>query len=221
MNPPLRMRGPDQTPKRRVRGESLIALLVGLALGLGVLTGCIHLWMVTLKAQRSALQETHLHQDLHAALDWMAQELRHAQYLNPAWQKRTATDCNDAFCGLPEDFSVSDSQIEFSWDRNDNGVKDTTECSGFQLREGQLRIKTNCTSGQWQVISHAQNVKVSVLQFTPHCAWANGSLQRYIDIQLSAALPSEPTNTITHQVSVYLRNAQPVSTLAKSTALCS
>lgn len=207
--------------RQRVRGESLIAVLIGLALGLGVLTGGIHLWMVTLKAQRSALQATHLHQDLHAALDWMAQELRNAQYLNPAWQMRTAADCKDAFCGLPEDFHVSDSQIEFSWDRNDNGVKDITECSGFQLREGELRIKTNCTSGQWQVITHAQNLTVSALQFTPHCAWSNGSLHRYIDIQLSANLPSEPANTVAHQVSVSLRNAQPVSTSGAAPALCS
>ena len=221
MNAPPRRCGSDQTAKRRVRGESLIALLVGLALGLGVLTGGIHLWMVTLKAQRSALQETHLHQDLHAALDWMAQELRNAQYLNPAWQMRTTADCKDAFCGLPEDFSISDSQIEFSWDRNDNGVKDTTECSGFQLRANELRIKTNCTSGQWQVITHLQNVQVKALAFTPHCSWLNGSLQRHIDIQLSAVLPNEPQTTVSHQQSVYLRNALPVSSVAAATTLCS
>lgn len=221
MNPRRSAYSPRTASAPRMRGESLIALLVGLALGLGVLTGGIGLWMVTLKAQRSALQETHLQQDLHAALEWMVQELRNAQYIHPAWDQRTAANCNDAFCGAPEDFSVSESQIEFSWDRNDNGLKDITECSGFQLRADELRLKTNCTTGQWQVITHAQNVRVTALQFTPHCVWQNGSLQRYIDIQLSAALPNEPLNTVTHQRSVHLRNAQPASTTASGPGLCS
>ena len=221
MSPLRPAHSPLTASAQRMRGESLIGLLVGLAVGLGVLTGGIGLWMVTLKAQRHALQETHLQQDLHAALDWMVQELRNAQYLSPAWQKRTAADCSDAFCGAPEDFSFSDGHIEFSWDRNDNGLKDITECSGFQLRADELRIKTNCTTGQWQLITHAQNLKVTALQFTPQCVWQNGSLQRYIEIQLSAALPSDPLYSVTHQRSVFLRNAQPASTPSANAGLCS
>ena len=200
----------------RLRGESLIAVLIGLALGLGVITGGIGLWMVMLKAQRKVLQESRMQQDLHAALDWMAQELRQAQYLHDAWQTRTAADCSDAFCGAPEDFSVSSSQIEVSWDRNDDGLKDNKECTGFQLRSNELRTKTSCASGQWQVITHAEQVKVTALQFTPRCTWRDGSVLRHIDIQLSAELPSDPLTQVTHQLSVQLRNAQPAATAPSS-----
>lgn len=196
---------------RRMRGESLIGLLIGLALGLGVLTGGISLWMITLKAQRSALQESRMHQDLRAAMDWMAQEIRQAQYVRNAWALRTTTDCNDAFCGAPEDFSVKDSQIEFSWDRDDDGTKDNNECNGFQLREFELRTKTSCASGQWQVVTNAEHIKITSLKFTPRCAWANGSLLRHLDIQLTAALPNDTLTTVTHQQSLQLRNAQPAA----------
>jgi type IV pilus assembly protein PilW len=195
----------------RMRGESLIGLLIGLAMGLGVLVGGISLWMVTLKAQRNAMQDRLMHQDLRAAMDWMAQEIRQAQYVHNAWALRTTTDCKDVFCGAPEDFSVSDNQIEFSWDRDDNGLKDNKECNGFQLRAFELRFKTACLSGQWQVISNAEHVKITSLKFTPHCTWVNGSVLRHIDIALTAALPNDPLTTLTLQQSVQLRNAQPAS----------
>lgn len=193
------------------RGESLLGLLIGLAMGLGVLAGGISLWMATLKAQRNAMQDRLMHQDLRAVMVWMAQEIRSAQYIHNAWEKRTSANCSDAFCGAAEDFSVSDNQIEFSWDRNDNGIKDNKECAGFQLRAYELRFKTACTSGQWQVISNAEHVKITSLKFTPRCTWANGSVLRYVEIQLTAALPNDPFTTLTHQQSVQLRNAQPAA----------
>ncbi len=197
--------------RKGVRGDSLIGLLIGLAVGLGVLTGGISLWMVTLKAQRSAMDESRMHQDLRAAMDWMAQEIRQAQYLHQAWKFRTGTDCNDAFCGAPEDFTLSDNQIEFSWDRNDDGDKDNNECNGFLLRAYELRTKTSCATGQWQVVTNAEHVKVTSLKFTPRCAWVDGTVQRHIDIQLTASLPNDPLTLVTHQQSVNLRNALPAA----------
>jgi type IV pilus assembly protein PilW len=196
---------------RRERGESLIGLLIGLAMGLGVLVGGISLWMVTLKAQRNAMQGRLMHQDLRATMDWMAREIRQAQYVHNAWALRTTTDCKDVFCGAPEDFSVSDNQIEFSWDRDDDGTKDNNECNGFQLREFELRTKTSCASGQWQVVTNAEDVKITSLKFTPRCTWVNDSVLRHIDIQLRATLPNDPLTVVTHEQSVQLRNAQPAS----------
>lgn len=209
---------PSSPPKRQrsawvkgMCGDSLIGLLIGLAAGLGVLTGGISLWMVTLKAQRNAMQESRMHQDLRAAMDWMAQELRQAQYLHQAWKFRTLTDCKDAFCGTAEDFTVSDNQIEFSWDRNDDGDKDNNECNGFQLRSSELRTKTSCSTGQWQVVTNAEHVKITALKFTPRCTWVDGTLLRHIDIELTAALPNDPWMQVTHQQSVHLRNALPAA----------
>ena len=197
----------------RMRGESMISLLIGLIVGLFVLNGGIHLWMNTLKSQRTVLQENHLQQDLRAALDWMAQDIRRAQYINGAWRTRITPTCNDEFCGQAEDFSVSANQIEFSWDRNDNGSKDNNECTGFQLKSYELRAKTSCNPVVWSAITDAASIRVTALQFTLHCRWVNGSLLRHMDIQMTVALPNDPLTTVTHKQNIALQNAVPATAL--------
>jgi len=199
---------------QRIRGESMISLLIGLAMGLLVISGGIHLWMTTLKSQRTALQESHLAQDLRTAMAWMVQDIRRAQYMNGAWRTRTMSTCNDDFCGTAEDFSVSANQIEFSWDRNDNGSKDNNECTGFQLKSYELRTKTACSPAVWSAITDAGSIKVMALQFTSHCSWLQGTLFRHITVQLTAALPNDPSTLLTQKQSITLHNASPAAALA-------
>ena len=199
---------------RRMRGESMVSLLIGLAMGLMVISGGIQLWMTTLQSQRTALQESHLAQDLRTAMDWMAQDIRRAQYMNGAWRTRIKSTCNDAFCGAAEDFSVSANQIEFSWDRNDNGKKDNNECTGFQLKSYDLRTKTACSPAVWSAITDAASIKVMALQFTSHCSWVEGTLLRHMTVQITAALPSDPKTLVTQKQSIALHNAMPATALA-------
>lgn len=199
---------------RRMRGESMIGLLVGLTVGLLVLSGGIALWASTLKAQRTALQESRLHDYLRSAMDWMVQDIRRAQYMNAAWSTRITPNCSDEFCGTAEDFSVSANQIEFSWDRNDNGKKDNKECTGFQLKSYELKTKTACAPAVWSgAITDVGSVKVTRLQFTSHCRLVEGSLMRHIDIEISATLPNDPLTIATHKQSITLHNAIPATTL--------
>jgi Tfp pilus assembly protein PilW len=200
--------------KLNMRGESMVSLLVGLAVGLLVLTGGVTLWINTLKSQRIALQINHLNQDLRSAMDWMAQDIRRAQYVNAAWRSRISPNCNDDFCGAAEDFSVSANQIEFSWDRNDNGIKDNKECTGFLLKSSELKVKTSCAPAVWSsAITDAGSIKITALQFTLRCSAVAGTLMRHIDLQMTAALPNDPLTTVTHQQSVALRNALPVTNI--------
>ena len=199
---------------QRIRGESMISLLIGLAMGLLVISGGIHLWMTTLQSQRTVLQESHLEQDLRSAMDWMVQDIRRAQYMNAAWRTRIMSTCNDDFCGATEDFSVSANQIEFSWDRNDNGSKDNNECTGFQLKSYELRTKTACSPAVWSAITDAGSIKVTALQFTPHCSWVKGTLLRHLIVQITAALPNDPNTLVTQKQSITLHNAMPATALA-------
>jgi len=199
---------------QRIRGESMISLLIGLAMGLLVISGGIHLWMTTLKSQRTALQESHLAQDLRTAMAWMVQDIRRAQYMNGAWRTRTMSICNDDFCGTAEDFSVSANQIEFSWDRNDNGSKDNNECTGFQLRSYELQTKTSCEPVVWTAITDAGSIKVTSLQFTSRCSWIQGTLLRHMTVQITGALPNDPNTLVTQKQSIALHNAMPATALA-------
>jgi Tfp pilus assembly protein PilW len=199
---------------QRIRGESMISLLIGLAMGLLVIGGGIHLWMATLKSQRTALQESHLAQDLRTAMAWMVQDIRRAQYMNGAWRTRIMSACNDAFCGAAEDFSVSANQIEFSWDRNDNGSKDNNECTGFQLSSYELHTKTACGPVVWTAITDAGSIKVTSLQFTSRCSWVQGTLLRHMTVQITAALPNDPNTLVTQTQSIALHNAMPATAIA-------
>lgn len=199
---------------RRMRGESMVSLLIGLAMGLTVISGGIQLWMTTLKSQRTALQESHLAQDLRAAMAWMVQDIRRAQYMNGAWRTRIKSTCNDAFCGAAEDFSVSANQIEFSWDRDDDGKKDNNECTGFQLKSYELHTKTSCGPVVWTAITDAGSIKVTSLQFTSRCSWVQGTLLRHMTVQISAALPNDPNTLVTLKQSIALHNAMPATALA-------
>ena len=199
---------------QRIRGESMISLLIGLAMGLLVISGGIHLWMTTLKSQRTALQESHLAQDLRTAMAWMVQDIRRAQYMNGAWRTRIMSACNDAFCGAAEDFSVSANQIEFSWDRNDNGSKDNNECTGFQLSSYELHTKTACGPVVWTAITDAGSIKVTSLQFTSRCSWVQGTLLRHMTVQITAALPNDPNTLVTQTQSIALHNAMPATAIA-------
>ena len=199
---------------RRMRGESMVSLLIGLAMGLMVISAGIHLWMTTLKSQRTALQESHLAQDLRTAMAWMVQDIRRAQYVNGAWRTRIKSTCKDDFCGAAEDFNVSANQIEFSWDRNDNGRKDNNECTGFKLNSNALQAKTACDPAVWSAITDAASIKVMSLEFTSRCSWVQGSLLRHITVQITAVSPNDPHTLVTQKQSITLHNAIPATALA-------
>jgi len=196
------------------RGESMVSVLVGLAIGLLVLAGAVNVWINTLQGQRAVLKDSHLQQDLRSATALMAQEIRKAHYINAAWRRRTSAQCADEFCGDAEDFTASKTQIEFSWDRDDDGVKDNNECKGFQLRSSELRAKTACSPTVWTAITDVGSIKITALQFNSHCELVQGSLRRQIDILITATLPNDVSTSFTHTQSIALLNPIPATSLA-------
>mgnify|MGYP000101849991 CR=1 FL=1 len=195
------------------RGESMVSVLVGLAIGLLVLAGGVNVWVNTLQGQRAVLKDSHLQQDLRSAMALMSQEIRKAHYINAAWRSRTSAQCADEFCGSAEDFTVSKSQIEFSWDRDDDGLKDNNECTGFQLKSYELRAKTACNPAVWTSITDAGSIKITALQFNSYCQLVQGSLRRQIDILVTATLPNDASTRFTHTQSIALLNPIPAVNL--------
>jgi type II secretory pathway component PulJ len=191
-------------------GETLTGLLVGLAVGLLVLAAGSALLASQLRAHRSGLQDRQLHTDLRSAMDWVARELRKAQYTANAWQTRSPTVCADPFCPTPDNFRIVGHQIDFSHDRNHNGIKEDDECMGFRLTQQSLHVRRSCSSsGSWQAVTDRTQVNISDLQWVLHCEWRNGWWQRSVHMSLAAAWPSEPTRTIKLSQTIELRNLLP------------
>lgn len=193
-------------------GETLMGLLVGLSVGLVVLAAGSALLANHLRGHRAALQDSHLHHDLRSAMDWMARELRKAQYTAQAWQTRSPTACTDAFCDGPEDFRIDGDEIQFSHDRDHNGQQDSNECMGFRLSGTALQVKRSCNaSGDWQAITDKANLAITALRWQVRCERRNGWLQRHVHMAMTAQWPGDASRQVSLSQTVHLRNDLPDS----------
>ncbi len=194
------------------RGETLMGLLVGLSVGGVVLAAGSALLANHLRGHRMALQDSHLHHDLRSAMDWMARELRKAQYTANAWESRSPTACKDAFCDGPEDFSIEGNKIEFSHDRNHNGEQDKNECMGFRLAGQALQAKRSCNaSGDWQSITDSASLRITDLRWILRCEQRQGWLRRSVEMALTAQWPTDASRSVSLSHTVHLRNDLPAS----------
>ena len=193
----------------RQRGETLVGLLVGISLGLLVLAGGAHMLAQLLRGHRLALQDSHLQQDLHFAMDLMASELQDAQYSATAWRTRSPTRCADAFCDGAEDFSLGPGRIDWSLDRNHDGAQDNDECTGFRLKAGALQVRTACLPEVWTALTDTSSLRLTHLEATMQCRVQTGWLQRQVQLQLEAHWPQDAARTLTLQRTVTLRNDLP------------
>ena len=194
------------------RGETLMGLLVGLSVGWVVLAAGSALLSTHLRGHRMALHDSHLHHDLRSGMDWMARELRKAQYSAGAWASRSPAACKDAFCDGPEDFSIKGKQIEFSHDRNHNGEQDKNECMGFRLSGKALQTKRSCSaSGDWLAITDNANLQITDLRWQLRCEQRQGWLRRSVEMALTAQWPNDPSRQVSLTHTVHLRNDLPAS----------
>ena len=201
------------------RGETLMGLLVGLSVGLVVLAAGSAMLANHLRAHRSALQDSHLHHDLRSAMDWMARELRKAQYSAKAWQSRSPQLCSDAFCDGPEDFSIDVDKLQFSHDRNHDGQQDNNECMGFRVSGQALQVKRSCSgTGDWQAITDKAHLMVTALRWQMVCEPLNGGWQRQVQMALTAHRPGDAANAVNLSHTVHLRNEVPPAALSPQPA---
>ncbi len=198
------------------RGESLIGLLVGLAVGLVVLAAGTQMLGQHLHGHRVNLQSSHLQHDLRSAMDWMTRELRQAQYSAKAWQTRSPANCDDNFCNGFDDFSIEGDWIDFSRDRNHDGIQDDDECMGFRLKDRVLMARRSCSgSGNWLGITDATSLEVTALSWHLQCELRQGWLHRTVRVTLAGQWPGDATQPISLSQTVHLRNDLPASVQAR------
>lgn len=190
------------------RGETLMGLMVGMAVGLLVLAAGSQMLATHLRGHRSALQQSHLHHDLRSALDAIAGELRQAQGSGQAWQKRSSGICSDAFCSA--DLVISGHRLVFSRDRNQNGVMDNNECTGFRLKDHELQIRTACTPEVWTDLTDSGSLKLTGLAWEIQCEKRGPWVARHVTVQITAQWLHDPLRPLSLSQTVSLRNDVPV-----------
>jgi prepilin peptidase dependent protein B len=132
---------------RSQRGLSIIELMVGVAIGLFIIGGAIKLFVDMFGNNRRLLLEARVNQDLRAAADIIARDLRRAGYWRGAasgvYPTGASAPCADGGANPYACYgaaSTASSSIEYAYDRDGNSTVDSAERSGFQLSGNQINM---------------------------------------------------------------------------------
>lgn len=153
--------------RRLSRGLSLVELMVGVAVGLMVVAGASFVAVNQIGDNRRLLLETQVQQDLRAAADMVARDLRRAGYWGAsetgAWQGDNPIVATNPYAEvtvpLNED-GVAMGQVEYAYSRDveDNLVDDGKERFGFKLDGGAVKM---LIGGVWQSLTDTNVVEVT------------------------------------------------------------
>ncbi|RLA43371.1 MAG: hypothetical protein DRR06_12310 [Gammaproteobacteria bacterium] len=186
-----RSRSAQPLSVKRQRGVSIVELMVGIAIGLIILSGVIAVVANTSFSGLENIRAVQLNQQLRGTMDVMRRELQRAGYVDP-WTPGAATlaagidtdamalfgtvtlggTCSSGVCDC----------IVYSYDRNEDGAQGigtgtpgtgqntgTSELYGFRLNSNIIQMRTSgntlsCSSGTWEGITDA-SVKITALGF--------------------------------------------------------
>lgn len=154
-------------PCRRQCGVSLVELMIGMTIGLFILTGALMVFSMTIRGGTDVMRAARLNQDVATAMAIMSNELRRAG--------RTATERDDMIRPLRTTWSQpiqipTSSCILYSYDQNLNNAIDATERRGFARHtDGSLRMGenvTDCTGiANWPELTDPAIINVTSLTF--------------------------------------------------------
>ena len=166
----LRERPPRMALKSRQSGLSLVELMVGVAVGLFVVAGATIAVANQLGDNRRLMLETQIQQDLRAAVDVIARDVRRAGYWGSAesgvwYAGAVAVATNPYSVVQPAVSGTPASAVTFAYSRSavENGVRDATDESGFRLNNGAIEMSTG---GGWQALTDSSTLRITNFQVT-------------------------------------------------------
>ena len=171
----------------------MLNLLMGWALSLSVLSAATAWLDFQWQNDRPIRLRSHTQQDIRSLMDTLIHDLRRSNFqaLMPNNMQGNSGGCPSAFCGLPEDFELNNHQIQFSVDRNGNGIKDNNECSGFRINGTELQTKTACQPVVWSTLSDSKNLQILALDFLIECNNSSAFSGDVLSVTLRAQSASE------------------------------
>jgi len=156
--------------KSRQSGLSLVELMVGVAVGLFVVAGATIAVANQLGDNRRLMLETQIQQDLRAAVDVIARDVRRAGYWGSAesgiwYAGAVAVATNPYTVVQPSVSGAPASAVTFAYSRSaaENGARDATDESGFRLNNGAIEMSTG---GGWQALTDSSTLRITNFQVT-------------------------------------------------------
>lgn len=204
-------------------GLSLIELMIGIALGLVLMTGLLIYFTTSLSTNRFAYQNSRLNQELNAVMEMMVRDIRRAGYWGAAQDgigNPTAYSANAFISNIGTNDGGIDTStagcILYKYDRNDDGTLQDNEKMGFRISSNQVEIRSagsghecGSTSNTWEAITDANTIKIDSLTFNKtHISTdlsTGKACTRNIEIKLTGSLISDALASQTLTQSVRIR----------------
>jgi type IV pilus assembly protein PilW len=204
---PLPPEGPRRSRRggrRRAAGLSLVELLVGITVGLIVVAGASYVAVNQIGDNRRLLLETQVQQDLRAAADLIARDVRRAGYWSTAeqglWQGDTPAPAANAYVAVaPAAASAPVGQVDFTYSRDpagaeDNAVDDDAERFGFKLEGGAIKI---LLGGAWQMLTDTNVLEVTAFAVSARPQTVQQACYRECAGGGTACWPTQTVRTLT------------------------
>ncbi len=153
------------------RGMSIVELLVGVAIGLFIVTGAMTLFANNVYNSRQLLLESRINQDMRGTMDLIVRELRRGGYWGNSIAGATASlTSNGASMTNPyAPVTVSGSEIRYSYTRDateNNALDASTEQFGFKLNTSTNAVQMY-VGDAWQTQTNTDIVRITALTVTP------------------------------------------------------
>ncbi len=164
----------------RQRGLSLVELLVGVAVGLFIVGGATKMLVDNLDSNRRALLETRVSQDLRAAADLIARDLRRAGYwqnaLTGIWGTVGVTPPPNPHCQVEPALATSAAcvaqaagttamtTVEYSYAKNNDDARGNAEQFGFRVAGGVLQYQSG--KDNWQPVTDPNSLVIDGFAIT-------------------------------------------------------
>ncbi len=217
-----------RSSSRHRLGFSLVELLIGLALGLFILSNGLLLLASHLNENRMLVLEARLMQDLRGAATAIARDLRRAGHWGDAgaaiWQEGASVRSNP-YQDISSVAATPDTvRLRYSRDSHENNLVDSNEEFGFRLRNQAI---DTMLGGSWQSLTDVTTVRVTAFRLTsissdveqpelcekacppsgPGAAECPPRLQiRRFAIEISGESPADPKIKRSIQTSARVRN---------------
>jgi prepilin peptidase dependent protein B len=158
---------------REQAGVSLVELLIGITIGLFIVGASVTALLTHLRESRSLIAQSRLMQDLRAATELMARDLRRVGYWGAAdhgvWHRESTNAHGPAvnpYTALATTTSpVPAVTFRYSRDTVENDLVDDNEQFGYRLRNGVLELQLG--TSPWQAMTDITGMKVTRFDITP------------------------------------------------------
>ena len=178
---------------RNQRGYTLIELMIGLLVGLIVLSAVIYSFLTTLRSSRDVVNSSLLNNEVTAALDLMSGEIRRIGY-----DSDSSTSPSNGYLKIVSGGSEvsSGNCIIYLYDRTGSDVASNATYSGFRLNSGSIEYAdglagSNMCAGTWTpVVDPRFNVSALTITATSEALPSTDSMFT-VEITVSANVVSD------------------------------